>query len=115
MSPMAENEFVLNYAMNRWQLNFKKNVGPTSESIRACCPSCVEEWEKYYYSSVRPRAHIDGLGRLLYLHIIQDLPPEKRFHPDLLARITEDDCIRYMHDVVIRRTFNGYRKEHGHE
>lgn len=31
---IAKREFVLNYAMNRWQLNFKRNVGPTSDSIR---------------------------------------------------------------------------------
>lgn len=26
-------EWILNSVMNRFQLNFKKNVGPTSESI----------------------------------------------------------------------------------
>ena len=51
--PMAKKEFVLNYAMNRWQLNFKKNVGPTSDSIRICNPSSYEEWCDYYYSNVR--------------------------------------------------------------
>lgn len=29
-------EWILNSAMNRFQLNFKRNVGPTSESIRQC-------------------------------------------------------------------------------
>lgn len=43
--PKAEKEFILNYAMNRWQLNFKKNVGPTSDSIRICNPSSLEEWK----------------------------------------------------------------------
>lgn len=33
--PKAEKEFILNYATNRWQLNFKKNVGSTSDSIIA--------------------------------------------------------------------------------
>jgi len=40
--PRATKEFVLNYAMNRWQLNFKKNVGPTSELIRSCAPHNFE-------------------------------------------------------------------------
>ncbi|MDR3049374.1 MAG: MjaI family restriction endonuclease [Elusimicrobiota bacterium] len=29
-------EWILNSAMNRFQLNFKRNVGATSESIRKC-------------------------------------------------------------------------------
>ena len=112
--PRAEKEFVLNYAMNRWQLNFKKNVGSTSDSVRLCAPSSLEEWRGYYYANVRPAAHIDALGRALYGHIRDDLPTEERFHPNLLARITEQDCIEYMHMVVINRVFNGYRKEHGY-
>ena len=47
MTPEAEKEFVLSYAMNRWQLNFKKNVGPTSDSIRECSPTSLGEWENY--------------------------------------------------------------------
>ncbi len=43
--PIAEKEFVLNYTMNRWRLNFKRNVGPTSASIRDCQPASLEEWE----------------------------------------------------------------------
>lgn len=111
--PKAEKEFVLNYAMNRWQLNFKKNVGPTSDSIRRCAPSSLAEWREYYYTKVRSSAHIDSLGQALYAHITNDLPGENRFHPDLLASITEADCIHYMHQIVIDRVFNGYMKEHG--
>lgn len=36
-------EWILNNAMNRFQLNFKRNVGPTSESIRQCAPKTIEE------------------------------------------------------------------------
>lgn len=45
---MAE-EWILNSAMDRFQLNFKRNVGATSESIRKCEPKSLDEWEKYYY------------------------------------------------------------------
>jgi hypothetical protein len=109
----AKKEFVLNYAMNRWQLNFKRNVGPTSESIRKCSPKSVQEWENYYYLNVRTREHISGLGEALFHHISEDLPPEKRFHPDLLNSITMRDCIAYMEEIVIKRTFDGYRRERG--
>ena len=111
--PRAEKEFVLNYAMNRWQLNFKRNVGPTSQSIRECAPHGLEEWRTYYYANVRSREHIDGLGRKLFERISQVLPDEVRFHPELLAGITEEDCLAYMHGIVIERTYYGYKKERG--
>lgn len=113
MSPAATKEFILNYAMNRWQLNFKKNVGPTSDSIRKCCPINLKEWEEFYYSNVKSRDHISGLGETLFKKIKEELPGEERFHPGLLESITKADCINYMHDIVIRRTFDGYAKEHG--
>lgn len=111
--PKANKEFILNYAMNRWQLNFKKNVGPTSDSIRLCNPKSRDEWKDYYYRNVRSLAHIDGLGRQLYDHIINTLPDEKRFHQDLIDSVTIEDCIKYIHMVVIDRVYDGYMKEHG--
>lgn len=111
--PIAQKEFVLNYAMNRWQLNFKRNVGPTSKKIRICNPSSVEEWSRYYYENVRSRAAITELGKALFKHISVDIPGEIRFHPDLVNSITEQDCINYMHNIVINRTFNGFAKERG--
>lgn len=111
--PVATKEFVLNYAMNRWQLNFKRNVGPTSDSIRTCAPRCVEEWQEYYYGNIRSREHINTLADRLYERITSDLPDERRFHPELLACITQSDCVAYMHTIVIDRTFSGYMKEVG--
>ena len=99
--------------MNRWRLNFKRNVGPTSASIRDCQPASLEEWGDYYYSNIRSREHIESLGVRLYYHITETLPGEKRFHPELLESITQDDCLQYMHTIVITRTYNGYAKERG--
>lgn len=48
--PVANKEFILNYTTNRWGLNKKVNVGPTSDSIRLCSPNSLQEWEDYYYS-----------------------------------------------------------------
>ena len=62
-------EWILNSAMNRFQLNFKRNVGPTSESIRKCEPKTLEEWENYYFANVRSKKHIEELGRKLYIKI----------------------------------------------
>lgn len=113
MTPKAQKEFILNYAMNRWQLNFKRNVGPTSASIRDCSPNSLKDWENYYYSNLRSREHITSLGEQLFQRISIDLPPEKRFHPELINTITKQDCLEYMHNIVIKRTFDGYARERG--
>lgn len=109
----ATPEFALNYAMNRWGLNQKRNVGPTSATIRKCRPNSRKEWADYYYSNVHPREHIDSLGRRMYDELTNTVSKEERFHPDLLSSISEQDCIDYMHKVVIDRTFNGYAREVG--
>jgi len=97
-------EWILNSAMNRFQLNFKKNVGPTSESIRKCAPKTVDEWREYYFSNVRSKEHIIELGKKLYVKITEVIQAE-------VAEITEQDCIDYMIQLVIDRTFEGYMTE----
>ena len=111
--PAAQKEFVLNYTMNRWKLNSKKNVGPTSDSIRQCAPNSLQEWEKHYYENIRSKDCIKSLGSKLYSRIKKILPDEKRFHPELLESISEQDCIDYMHNIVITRQYNGYVREKG--
>jgi hypothetical protein len=97
-------EWILNSAMNRFQLNFKRNVGPTSESIRQCEPKTLDEWREYYFSKVRSREHIIELGKKLYIKITEVIAAE-------VEDITEQDCIDYMLQLVIDRTFDGYMTE----
>ena len=97
-------EWILNSAMNRFQLNFKKNVGPTSESIRKCSPKNLEEWRDYYYAQVRPEEHIVELGKRLYVKITEVIQSE-------VVEVTEEDCIQYMKQMVIDRTYDGYMTE----
>jgi hypothetical protein len=97
-------EWILNSVMNRFQLNFKRNVGATSESIRACAPSSLEEWRDYYFKYVKSVEHIESLGRKLYVKITEVIQSE-------VAEITEKDCIDYMKQLVIDRTFDGYMSE----
>ena len=42
-------EWILNSATNRFQLNFKRNVGPVSEEIRKCAPKTIGEWQDNEY------------------------------------------------------------------
>ena len=97
-------EWILNSVMNRFQLNFKRNVGPTSESIRKCAPRTVGEWQEYYFINVKPREHIEELGRKLYVKITEVIRSE-------IDTVSEQDCIDYMIQLVIDRTFDGYHTE----
>ena len=97
-------EWILNSAMNRFQLNFKRNVGPTSESIRKCSPKTLDEWREYYFKNVKPKEHILELGKKLYVKITEVIQSE-------VAEITEQDCIDYIMQLVIDRTFDGYMTE----
>jgi hypothetical protein len=97
-------EWILNSAMNRFQLNFKRNVGPTSESIRQCAPRTIDEWRDYYFKNVRPKEHVEELGKKLYVKITEVIHAE-------VEQISEQDCIDYILQLVIDRTFDGYMTE----
>ncbi len=97
-------EWILNSVMNRFQLNFKRNVGAVSEEIRKCSPKSPEEWKKYYFENVRPRSHIEELGKKLYVKITEVIKAE-------VEAIEEEDCIEYMLNMVIARTYDGYQTE----
>lgn len=97
-------EWILNSVMNRFQLNFKRNVGATSESIRKCSPKTIDEWREYYFTHVRSKEHIEELGKKLYTKITEVVQSE-------VADVSEDDCKNYMIQLVIDRTFDGYTTE----
>lgn len=97
-------EWILNSAMNRFQLNFKRNVGAVSDEIRKCAPKTMGDWEEYYFSNVRSKEHIEELGRKLNTKITEVISAE-------VEDVTEKDCIEYMYNMVINRTFDGYMTE----
>ena len=97
-------EWILNSATNRFQLNFKRNVGATSEAIRKCAPKSLEEWQAYYFEHVRSEEQIVDLGKKLYIKISEVLVAE-------IDEITEEDCVNYIKQLVIDRTYDGYVRE----
>jgi len=97
-------EWILNSATNRFQLNFKRNVGATSAAIRACSPRSLEEWREYYYANIKSEEHITELGRKLYIKVTEVLVAE-------INEVTEQDCIDYIKQLVIDRTYDGYIRE----
>ncbi|MDE3058619.1 MAG: MjaI family restriction endonuclease [Bacteroidota bacterium] len=97
-------EWILNSVTNRFQLNFKRNVGAVSEAIRKCAPKTLEEWRDYYFKNVKHKEHIEELGRKLYIKITEVITAE-------VEGVTEEDCIQYMIQLVIDRTYDGYTTE----
>jgi len=108
-----KRETLLNYGMNRWGLNKAYSVGPTSELIRACAPKTFKEWEDFYFNNAKQkkkdgiritRDYITGLGQTLYIKISEVVQNE-------LESITEDECIDYAYNLVLNRTYEGYKAE----
>jgi hypothetical protein len=97
-------EWILNSAINRWGLQKKKMVGAVSDEIRKCSPKTVKDWEKYYFEKVYPKDHLVEIGKRLYVKITEVLRAE-------IDDITEEDCIHYVINLVINRTFDGYMTE----
>ena len=97
-------EWILNSAMNRFQLNFKRNVGPTSESIRRCAPKTLDEWRDYYFKNVRSSEHIESLGKSFISKSLRSFNPRLRKLPNRTALIN-------MMQLVIARSFDGYMTE----
>lgn len=108
-------EWVLNQATNRWGLNKKNSVGPTSYWIRETNPSTLEEWESAYLRKLgamladqsielSPEAYLQGLGEKLYVKITEVVQAE-------IEAVTERDCVGYIRQLVLDRTFDGYQNE----
>ncbi len=106
-------ETLLNYGMNRWGLNKVNSVGPTSELIRTCSPKSFEQWEEYYFNNAVQkkrngiqvtREYITELGRKLYIKLSEVVQNE-------LESIQEEECIDYAYNLVLNRTYEGYKRE----
>jgi hypothetical protein len=97
-------EWILNSATNRFQLNFKRNVGPVSYHIRLCQPKSMQDWRDYYFRNVFSEEHLKELGRRLYVKITEVLVAE-------ISEVTEQDYIDYVLGLVIDRTYDGYVTE----
>jgi hypothetical protein len=108
-------EWILNIATNRWGLNKKESVGPVSEWIRECAPKTLEEWREFYLKkleeflfrkgiNISPSEYLEDLGRKLYTKITEVIRAE-------IDEVSEEDCINYIYNLVINRTFEGYQTE----
>lgn len=99
-----EREHILNYATNTWHYNRPKNVGKLVEEIRKCEPKTLDEWKDYYIKNVFPVEHLEQLGERVYVKITEVMQSQ-------LDKITLDECVSYVKNLVFDRTFDGYQTE----
>lgn len=110
-------EQVLNLTAQRFQLTRPSSVGPTMDLINRCDPKSLSEWREFYFNEAYTRKKdsikitddvLTNLGRTLFDKIQTVIKPawEKAFD-----EITLEDCIDYIYDVTIDRSFDGYHRE----
>ena len=113
----GKKEKVLNYACQTYQLSRPNKVGTVMALIRECQPNTIEEWRNWYFEN----AHTAGktqfkitkeslleLGERLYEKIIEVVIPEWQ---EAFSKLTKEDCIDYIYNLTINRTFDGYLRE----
>jgi hypothetical protein len=113
----GKKEKVLNYACQTYQLSRPNKVGAVMASIRECQPHTIEEWEQWYFENAYTEAKaktkitqesLQELGERLYEKITEVVIPEWQA---AFAGLTLQDCLDYIHNLTINRTFDGFVRE----
>lgn len=116
----GKKEHVLNYACQLYQLSRPNKVGVVMALIRDCQPSSIEEWKEWYlkhaYTETKnpdkstkvTMESLKELGERLYDKIREFVIPDWE---EAFRSITLQDCIDYVYNVTINRTYDGYMRE----
>ena len=113
----GKKERVLNYACQTYQLSRPNKVGAVMALIRDCQPNTFEEWETWYFENARTEGKnsfkithesLTELGERLYEKITEVVIPEWE---EAFRQLTKDDCIAYIYNLTINRTYDGYLRE----
>lgn len=113
----GKKEKVLNYTCQTYQLSRPKKVGAVMSLIRQCQPQSLTEWEEWYFENAITddkqrvpvtREALDELGDRLFLKIKDNVIPEWL---EAFNGLTREDCIAYIHNLTINRTYDGYVRE----
>jgi len=113
----GKKEKVLNYACQTYQLSRPSKVGAVMALIRECQPNTIQEWERWYfenaYTEVKAKTKItkeslQELGERLHEKITEVVIPEWQASFD---QLTLQDCIDYIFNLTINRTFDGFLRE----
>jgi hypothetical protein len=112
----GKKEKVLNYTCQTYQLSRPNKVGQVMALIRQCQPSTLVEWEQWYFDNAVTQGKAERitkeklteLGERLYSKVTTVVIPEWQ---EAFSQITLDDCIDYIYNLTINRTYDGYIRE----
>lgn len=113
----GKKEKVLNYTSQTYQLTRPAKVGAVMSLIRECQPSTIKEWERWFFEHANTAAKaptrvtkesLSELGVRLYEKIVEVVIPE---WTTAFQQVTKQDCIDYIHNLTINRTYDGYLRE----
>jgi hypothetical protein len=113
----GSKEIILNYGNRRWGFTKTNKVGQVMAMIRQCQPRTFHEWEDWYFKNAftntkQPikitREILTELGQRLYEKITEIVAPQLR---EALTTLALQDCIDYIYELTIHRTFDGYLTE----
>ncbi|MBI4822733.1 MAG: MjaI family restriction endonuclease [Nitrospirae bacterium] len=113
----GKKEKVLNYASHTYQLTRPKKVGAVMALIRECQPKTLKEWESFYFKKAFTKNKtpikvtkeiLTELGQRLYEKITQVVIPE---WTEAFSQVTLQDCIDFVYEVTIHRTYDGFIRE----
>lgn len=113
----GKKEKVLNYACQTYQLSRPNKVGAVMTLIRECQPKTIQEWEQWYFENAYTAAKtpiritrecLRELGERLHEKITEVVIPEWQA---AFSQLTLQDCMDYIHNLTINRTFDGFLRE----
>ena len=113
----GKKERVLNYACQTYQLSRPNKVGAVMALIRECQPQTIQEWEQWYFENAKTdgknsfkitHESLTELGERLYDKITEVVIPEWE---EAFKQLTRQDCIDYIYNLTINRTYDGYLRE----
>ncbi len=113
----GKKEKVLNYTCQTYQLSRPNKVGAVMALIRECQPRTIEEWEGWYFANAYTDSkspvkisseNLRELGERLYEKITAVVIPEWQA---AFSQLTLQDCIDYIHNLTINRTYDGFLRE----
>ena len=113
----GKKERVLNYACQTYQLSRPNKVGAVMALIRECQPQTIQEWKQWYFENAKTdgknsfkitHESLTELGERLYDKITEVVIPEWE---EAFKQLTKQDCIDYIYNLTINRTYDGYLRE----
>jgi hypothetical protein len=113
----GKKEKVLNYTSQTYQLTRPAKVGAVMSLIRECQPTTYEEWKRWFFENASTAAKqpsrvtedsLKELGERLYEKIVEVVIPE---WTSAFQQVTKQDCIDYIYNLTINRTYDGYLRE----